>query len=130
MYKLKMTKDLYDELSKMVHSKHDEKGREIPNPKPKIMNVSVRPPSLQEQIQRLLRVELSRQVQDQGAETFDEANDLDVPEEDPMPLSGYEVLEDEYPIPKPSLSNNPKQPPAEAPQEAPEPPSASAEPGA
>lgn len=95
---LKVTPELFEELSKLRTARLDDRGHEVLNPKPTVKNVSVRPPSLQEQIQRCLRVELSRQAMDQGAESFDEANDFDVPDDMSDPDSGYILMEDEVPI--------------------------------
>lgn len=98
--KLKIDQTLYAEFSKLRRSMLDENGHETPNPKPHDLDVGLRPPSLQEQIQRLVRNELSNQVQNQGAETFDEANDFDVPEDDD-PISPYVIhdMVEEEPIP-------------------------------
>jgi hypothetical protein len=74
-------------------AKYDKQGREIPDPNPiELPGGFNRPPTLQEQIKRFIRAELSRQAADDGDETFEEADDFDV-DEDPDPLSGYEIPE-------------------------------------
>lgn len=88
--KLKVTPDLFNELKELASSYIDENYHEVPNPRPDEIVVSKRPPSLQQQIQRLVRTELSNQVAQQGAETWEEANDFDIPEE-LDPISGYEI---------------------------------------
>lgn len=96
MNQLKVDPTLFEELSKLKRSMLDENGRETPNPRPKDVAIGLRPPSLQEQIQRLIKVELSEQMQKQGAETFEEANDFEVDDEEGDPLSPY-ALEDMEP---------------------------------
>lgn len=64
-------------------SKHDAQGREIPDPTPMAIPVGARrPESLTEQIKRLVGGALSSRMAEQGAETLDEANDFDIPDED------------------------------------------------
>ena len=88
--KLKVTPELYEDLRGLVTSYIDENYHEVPCPQPEEIVVSKRPPSLKEQIKRLVRVELSQQMDEQGAETFEEANDFDIPEETD-PLSRYVI---------------------------------------
>lgn len=78
----------------MLGCKFDEKGREIPDPRPMAIPAGWdRPETLQDQIKRLIRVQLSQQAADTGQETFEEADDFDVPDDEPDLLSGYEVRE-------------------------------------
>lgn len=66
---------------------------EYPDPTPVEMPLGFkRPPTLQEEIQRIVRIQLSQQAQAEGFETFEEANDFEM-DEDPDPLSPYEVSE-------------------------------------
>lgn len=74
-------------------ARHDELGREVPDPRP----VSVphgwqRPLTLQEEIRRYIRVEMSKQAAQDGEETFEEADDFDVEDEDDL-ASPYEIPE-------------------------------------
>lgn len=63
--------------------KYDERGRELPDPTPIAIPVGFnRPETLQEQIRRLVRNEFSQVAAATGFETFDEANDFDVPDAD------------------------------------------------
>lgn len=58
--------------------KYDEFGRELPDATPVELPVGfVRPPTLQEEIMRLIRNEMSQQAAEQGYETFEEADDFD-----------------------------------------------------
>lgn len=97
---MKTTKETYDKLKTLKEALLDDRGRELPNPVPLSFDAGLRRPlTLQEQIQRVLKVELSRQAQVQGYETFEESMDFDV--EDPFEseaLSRYEVAEDEIPV--------------------------------
>lgn len=69
-----------------------EDGKEYPNPKKDVITGIYRPPTLKEQIQRVLRTELSNQAEKQGFESFEDANDFDI-EEDIEPVSEYELRE-------------------------------------
>lgn len=74
----------------------DEMGREILDPTPVEMPVGMkRPESLQQMIQRLVRAQISQQAQQQGFESFEDANDFDIDEEDDLPLTVYEEMGEE-----------------------------------
>lgn len=61
----------------------NERGHEVPDPTPMALPVGVkRPLSLREQIQRFVREELSAVSAQQGHETFEEADDFDIEDED------------------------------------------------
>lgn len=93
---MNVTKQLFEQLSKLSESLLHSDGSELPNPVPiSVPGRLERPLTLQEQIQRLMRIELSRQASVQGNETFDEANDLD-PDEDESDDTAYTVMEDEF----------------------------------
>jgi len=114
-----VTKDLYDKLSKLKTGYLDKGGHEILNPRSMAIPSGLnRPPSLQEQIKRVLKVELSRQAAEQDMETFEESQDFKVSDEfDTEELqTQYELVEEEYPIMEEKMENEEK--PAE-----PEPPS-------
>lgn len=67
---------------------------EDPDPTPLAIPVNFRrPPSIEEMIQKYVRTELSTRAQDQGAETFEEADDFDV-DDDPELRSPYEITAD------------------------------------
>lgn len=121
MRHVKMTKELYDELKGLSLSLLDEDGHEVPSPKTMFLPGATEPLSIKEQIQRLMRAELSRQMAAQGQETFEEANDFDVPDEDPEPMSNYLLTEDEIPVMKEEVSvessDNPEDSPEEQPKE-------------
>lgn len=56
-----------------------ENGRQVPDPRPVEVPTGLRVgPTLQEEIKRYVRAELSRRAMDNGRESFEEANDFDV----------------------------------------------------
>lgn len=76
-------------------AKYDEFGREIPDQTPVELPLHFkRPKPLAQLVQDLVRTELSKQASAQGQESFDEANDFYVEDED-FPVSPHEMLDDE-----------------------------------
>lgn len=74
----------------------DKQGREILDPTPVEMPVGMkRPESLQQMIQRLVRAQISQAAVDDGHESFEEANDFDIDEDDDLPLTVYEQMGEE-----------------------------------
>lgn len=74
-------------------AKFNELGQELPDQTPAaVPHGWERPLSLHEQIKRFIRSEMSMQAQLQGEESFEEADDFEV-DEDPDPLSQYEIVE-------------------------------------
>lgn len=62
---------------------HDEFGREIPDPTPVALPQGYQAPEpLNLIIQRIVKNELSRQAESEGLETFEEADDFEVLEDD------------------------------------------------
>lgn len=69
----------------------DERGHEILDSSSVAIPVKfTRPPTMSEQIKALIRGEMSRQAEDTGLETFEEADDFDIGE-DYDPTSPYET---------------------------------------
>lgn len=69
----------------------DLNGKEIPDPMQLRLPLGFkRPETLAEQIQRLVRGEVSRRAAAQGFETFEEADDFDVPDDPPDPATPFE----------------------------------------
>jgi len=69
----------------------NERGHEIVSNEPVAAPVNFRrPPSLNEQIMRLVKGEFSRQAQMQGQESFEEADDFEIGD-DYDPSSPYEM---------------------------------------
>lgn len=87
-------------------------GSEINNPNPKILAAGIgRPATLQEQIQRCLRQELSTRSAEEGNETFEESNDFDIDDtfDSKEPSSEYDLMEEEYlAAPKPPAAETKK----------------------
>lgn len=93
---MRISQELYDQLCELATSIHID-GREYPNPIPVEAPLGVdRPPTLKEQIQRCMKIELSQQAAAQDMETLEESMDFDIPGDD-LPPSRYEVMEDEIP---------------------------------
>lgn len=64
--------------------RYDRQGRELPDPTPlEIPAGFARPPTLAEQIERCFRQVVSRNAAARGHETFEEANDFEVDDDDP-----------------------------------------------
>lgn len=67
------------------------KGREMPDAKPMEIPVGFkRPETLAEQVQRLVRTQLSQEAAQSGLETFEEANDFDIADDPIEPGTPYE----------------------------------------
>lgn len=77
--------------------KFDERGRELPDATPVALPLGAkRPESLTQQIRRMIRTEMSGQAAADGNETFEEANDFDVQEDDAeLGVTQYELMADE-----------------------------------
>lgn len=73
----------------------DAFGREIPDPKPmSIPSGFKRPETLAEQVQRLVRTQISRQAAEEGYETFEDSEDFDIDDDMFDPSSPYEEVFD------------------------------------
>ena len=95
---LYVTEETFNNLNNLTRALLNEDGKEVHNPEPKVMHTSVnRPPTLAEQIQRVIRTQVSQQAAEQGHETFAESMDLDIPE-DNSDDTEYTILSPEHPI--------------------------------
>lgn len=79
--------------------KFNERGEELPDATPiEVPTGWKRPESLQEQIRRLIRVQMSQESVASGGESFEEANDFEVGDEDPTERdTRYTVMGEEVP---------------------------------
>lgn len=76
----------------MPKIEHTASGREIVDNRPVEMPLGFKKPEpLSEQIQRMVRRELSRAAEQSGFESFDEANDFEVEDDLPDPGTPYEM---------------------------------------
>lgn len=74
----------------------NENGHEVPDPRPMARPLHISAPeTLAQQIQRMVRSELSRRAEAQGFETFEEAEDFDVGDE-PELASPYELHDSNF----------------------------------
>lgn len=72
----------------------DQNGHEILDPTPVAIPLGYeRPESLEQKMMRFIRHQLSSAAQGQGMESFDEANDFDIDDDDVMPLTHYELAD-------------------------------------
>lgn len=113
--KIYITEELFEHIRTLAKSELMEDGRELPNPEPLVIHTGLeRPLTLNEQIQRCMRQEISRQVAAQGMETFEESQDFEVEEpfDSEMPVSVHEMTEEE---PLPNNVQDPEQVPAAQP---------------
>lgn len=107
------------EMEKLVRAVIDADGREINNPVPVAQNIRIdRPPTMQEQIKRVLRSEINKRALEKETETYEESIDFVMDDDEGEPLSGYEVTDmiDEAPAPSPAPPEpapDPAEPPAE-----------------
>lgn len=71
----------------------NERGEELPDPTPvEIPAGCQRPETLNEQIARLVRTQMSVLAGQRGLETFEESFDFDVDDDDELPLTGHELV--------------------------------------
>lgn len=81
------------------------------------------PPSLEDRIRRLIRTELSRQAEEAGGGSFEEEDDFEDEDYDPLPMSPYEIqpMQEERPLaaPPPPTDAKPASSPAEPAKEVP-----------
>lgn len=74
-------------------AEYNSKGQQIPDNTPVEVPINLSMPlSVPEQIARGIRLELSRQAQSRGMESFDDADDFDMDDDD-LPFSPYEIID-------------------------------------
>lgn len=75
-----------------MSSKLDENGHELLDTTPVEMPLGFQHPEpLEERIRRLIRTSVSQQAVENGAETFEEADDFDIPDDDSDPVTPFEM---------------------------------------
>lgn len=82
------TKEELEELTVAIINE----GREYGNPKPVRLTGTPKELTLQQQIERLVRVTLAKKAVQEGFESEEEANDFEV-DDDPDPITPYQVLD-------------------------------------
>lgn len=97
----------------------DKDGNEILDPTPVALPVRFqRPPSLVDDVRRLVAQEMSRVAMDQDFDSFEDADDFDIDDDD-QPRSRHELPENYPPVkgfdfkPKPPEVKEEPKPPAE-----------------
>lgn len=101
MSELIIDEKIIDDLTVLRNALLDESGREINNPKPLYLDVTPRKISVKDEMLRIIRNELSQNAQDQGFESFEEADDFNVYDDFETPESSteYEIMQEEYEVP-------------------------------
>jgi len=78
-----------------MSTKFDSRGREICDPTPIEVPAGFHhPPSLEDRMKRYIRDELSATANNEGFETFEEADDFDIPDDPIDPTTPYETVFD------------------------------------
>jgi len=78
-------------ILEVTMAKLDSNGHEVLDPKPMALPVGYKTPEpIQSMIARLVRGELSRRASASGFETFEEAENFNVPDDMPDPTTPYE----------------------------------------
>lgn len=73
-----------------------KEGRELPDPTPLELPAGTkRPETLQDQIRRLIRTDVSAYAEDHGAESFEDANDFDIDDDEPESRATHHELHEE-----------------------------------
>lgn len=77
----------------------DQNGHEVPDNTPvEIPLGAARPESLAEMVRRMVRTQVSMLAQNEGIETFEEASDFEIEDDDAeLRLTAYEEMADEVP---------------------------------
>lgn len=79
--------------------KHNSAGLEVPDSTPVSIPVVTKPLTLQEQIARFTSSqELALAAQNNGIDTFEEADDFEVGESDPVSPYEYQKMDEEEPV--------------------------------
>ena len=98
---MKIRRKTIEELRKLKTAHITEDGKEQLNPVPVEIDSGLkRPLTLQEQIQRVLRTQVSVQAMEQGRESWEEANDFDVNDsyEEEIYDTRYTIMDEEEPV--------------------------------
>lgn len=95
---MEISKEFLEKVRKYNTAILDESGREILDPKPITLNIRPKQLSLEQRISRLIKTQFSRVAEQQGQETFEEANDFDVQDEFDTEHfhSRFELVEEEF----------------------------------
>lgn len=76
----------------MKYPNTSDSDYEVPDNTPVAIPTRLRLPQTRtEQMRAFIRSEMSRMADDQGHETFEEADDLEPDDDEPMPYSAYEL---------------------------------------
>lgn len=95
----------------------DDQGRQLPDPRPVEWPTELkRPLSMADEIKRYVRLELSRRAEAVGVETFEDADDFEVDDDDLVLSSPYELEEEQIGKDASDLAKPEPPPPAKQPE--------------
>lgn len=100
---MKIDKELRKKLVGIKASLETEDGLELCDPQSKFVEIGPRRLTLADQIKRVLRKEVERYALHAEMESPKDADDFDIDDEAPLPLSGFEhedLVEDTIPAPE------------------------------
>lgn len=111
--KMRITKKLHEKLKALRVADLTPGGREMHNPQPAAIRLPGLPKhdSVETKIKNVI-AQLSQEAAEQGFETFEEANDFDMPEDNFSQAylnNNYDLMEDEQPVP-PQADVDPDEP--------------------
>lgn len=93
-----LEKGLVDQYGVAVKATLDESGREVGDPTPVAPPANLRRGmTMSEQIQQMIRREVSNRAEEQGYESFEESEDFDIDDDPVDPHTPYEAVFDPRP---------------------------------
>lgn len=103
-----LEKGLVDQYGVAIKAELDANGNEVGDPTPVAPPAHLRrSPTMSEQIQTMIRRQLSLTAQEQGYESFEEAEDFDVDDDPVDPHTPYEAVFDPQPPVTPEVGDGP-----------------------
>lgn len=108
---MKISKEVLEEVKRLGKAMLSEDGSELLDPDPMFVQVDSVPLSIHDRVKQLVERELSMQARIQGEETFEEAMDLDIPEDEEWSPYEERQMTDEYPAHTPPTTNGQQRPP-------------------
>lgn len=110
MIRQKLDEKTFKDLQKLESIRFTENWQELPNPVGKVVHTDLRPPTMEQQIERVLRRRMLMAVALEETESPEEAIDLEVDDpEDMEPWSPHEIPDEQVKTLKeeePTFSSN------------------------
>lgn len=90
----KIAKEVADKFRRLVS--FNKAGKELPDPRPMEVPAHMRlPEDIHTRMRRMIREDMSAYAESQGAESFDDANDFEVEDEEPESRATHHELHEE-----------------------------------